>query len=322
MDPEKHVSGPTRLQTMMQWLSRPLGVLDRFLFQGCDPRIVPVIRIGFAVLMLIQCGVVWNDAEYWFTEAGVLTTDSARRVGGDWSWSLWFWLAPNSLTVRLALGFMIGHAILMLLGIASRFQAAAIFFWLVSFQNRNPFINDGEDAVFRLMAFLLVWLPLDCGLSCWRRSNDQSSAENHGHASAWGLRLIQIEMTAIYASTALCKAQGETWWNGTALWYVAKMEDNYGRLIPAEFFDLPWCSPLATWGTLLIEFSLPFALWIRPIRNYAVLAGVALHLGIEVSMNLFLFQWIMILGLLAFVDFDRPPFRRSDKLKSESKCTS
>ncbi|MFN9715619.1 MAG: hypothetical protein ACK57G_17690, partial [Planctomycetota bacterium] len=119
-----------------------------------------------------------------------------------------------------------------------------------------------------------------------------------------------------YASTALCKMQGNTWWNGSAVWIVSKMQDNYGRLIPGEFFDLPWISPAATWGTLLVEFALPVALWVRPIRNYAVLAGIALHLGIEVSMNLFLFQWVMMLGLLAFIDLDRFPFRRRVRVQS------
>jgi hypothetical protein len=37
---------------------------------------------------------------------------------------------------------------------------------------------------------------------------------------------------------------------------------------------------------------------------------LALHLGIELSMNLFLFQWIMMLGLLSFIDLERFPFKR------------
>ncbi|MFN9850262.1 MAG: HTTM domain-containing protein [Planctomycetota bacterium] len=301
---------------MMRWWKYPFDQIDRFLFQGCDPRIVPIFRIGFAILILIQVGVLWNDAGYWFADAGVLTTESAKRSIGDNRWSLFFVLPATAITAKIGLGLMAGHAMLMLLGIASRIQAAAIFIWLVSFQNRNTFIHDGEDAVFRLWAFLMVWLPLDCAWSCWNRRRADRSEGTLRKESAWGLRLIQIEMTAIYASTALCKMQGNTWWNGSAVWIVSKMQDNYGRLIPGEFFDLPWISPAATWGTLLVEFALPVALWVRPIRNYAVLAGIALLLGIEFSMNLFLFQWVMMLGLLAFIDLDRFPFRRRVRVQS------
>jgi hypothetical protein len=160
------------------------------------------------------------------------------------------------------------------------------------------------------MAFLFIWLPLDCGWSFWKRKSPEQAFEARNKADAWGIRLIQIEMTAIYASTALCKIQGASWWNGTAVWFVSRLSDGYGRALPSSFFDIPWTSEIATWGTLFIEFLLPIALWIRPIRNYAILAGLALHLGIELSMNLFLFQWIMMLGLLSFIDFERFPFKR------------
>jgi hypothetical protein len=301
---------------MIRWGRSPLESIEHCLYRGCDPRIIPAMRIGFAILILVQVGVLWNDANYWFADTGVLTAESAKRIVGDGRWSLLFWLPSTELTARVGLGLMATHAILMLFGIASRVQALAIFVWLVSFQNRNTLIHDGEDAVFRIMAFLFIWLPLDRAWSCWNRSSVKSLDVTSGKASAWGLRLIQIEMTAIYASTALCKIQGNTWWSGSAVWYVSKMRDNYGRLIPSEFFDLPWSSPLATWGTLLVECLLPIALWIRPLRNYAVLGGIALHLGIEISMNLFLFQWVMMLGLLAFVDLDRFPFRFSDRSES------
>jgi hypothetical protein len=289
----------------------PIAYADRFLFRTCDPRLIPWIRIGFALLVLVQVVVVWGDAEYWFSDEGVLSNASARRIAGDHRWSVLFALPSLGLTARIGLALLFGHAVLMLLGIASRFQSAAIFIWLVSFQNRNPLINDGEDTVFRLMAFLLIWLPLDCGWSLGKREKGQRSDPSVPSESAWGLRLIQMEMTAIYASTALCKSEGITWWDGSAVWWVSKMADDYGRLIPPTFFDIPWASRFATWGTLAVEFSLPFALWIRPLRNYAVIAGLALHLGIEASMNLFLFQWVMMLGLLAFIDFERFPFKRS-----------
>jgi hypothetical protein len=108
-------------------------------------------------------------------------------------------------------------------------------------------------------------------------------------------------MTAIYASAALSKFYGETWRDGTAMWYVSRMTDNYGRWIPSTYFDIGWVSASATWGALLVEALLPIALWFRPTRPLAILAGIGLHLSIELSMNLFLFQWIMMLGLMAFV---------------------
>lgn len=273
---------------------------DRFLFQSCDPRIVPFIRICFALLVLIQTAISWMDAAYWFTNEGVLRTASAKLIVSETDWSLLYVLPSTVGIVRLCLSVMFIHAILLLVGFYSRLQAAAIFIWLVSFQNRNPLIFDGEDTLLRIFAFILIWLPLD-QYSAVRLTTKHLSTATPNYSSAWAIRLMQIQMTAVYASTFLSKLQGNTWHDGSALWYVSRMTDNYGRFIPSSLFDIYAVSAFATWGTLIIEGLLPIALWIRPLRKWAIIAGFALHLGIELSMNLFLFQWIMMLGLLSFV---------------------
>lgn len=285
---------------MTQWVRRVVAAWDRFLFESCDPRVVPVIRIGFAVLILIQTWVAWVDADFWFTDSGVLRSETAQQITGPSGWSLLYLFPSTIAAVQYGLIVLWLHATLLLLGWWSRIQAAAIFVWLVSFQNRNPMIIDGEDTVMRLFAFMMIWLPLDPYWSI-RRSREVASRSSPDFASAWALRLIQIEMTAIYASTVICKMYGETWQNGTAVWHVSRMTDYFGRWVPSTLFDIHWVSSAATWGTLLIEAFLPIGLWLRPTRKYAILAGAALHLGIEFSMNLFLFQWIMLLGLVAFV---------------------
>ncbi len=286
---------------MIPFAERAVAAWDRFLFASCDPRIVPVLRIGYALLVLIHTSVVWIHADRWFSDTGVMRVETARQIISPMSWSLFYVLPSSSVVVHMGLTALLLHALLMLLGIWSRFQAAAIFFWLVSFQNRNPFILDGEDAIFRIFAFLMIWLPLDAYWAMRRPANRQSSTRDPDFSTAWGLRLIQMEITAVYASTALVKFQGSTWHDGTALWYVSRMTDHFGRLIPASWFDELWLSAGLTWGALAIETALPIALWFRPTRKFAILAGLALHLGIELTMHIFLFQWVMMLGLLAFV---------------------
>jgi hypothetical protein len=286
--------------------------LDWFLFESCDPRVVPILRIGFALMIIIQALVLWPDAGYWFTDSGVMRTQTAREILGPGSWSLLYYLPSEPWVVQSALAIWIVNGALMLVGFYSRVQAAAIFVWLVSFQNRNPSIHDGEDTVFRIFAFLMVWLPLDAYWSIRKRGESlepRQDSKNRADrsvgrcvaADAWALRLFQVQMTAIYASTALSKLEGSTWNDGTAVWYVSRMTDNFGRWISPSWLDQPYASELATYGTLAIECFLPFGLWIPRLRWLAICLGVLLHLGIEFSMNLFLFQWVMILGLIAFV---------------------
>lgn len=56
-----------------------------------------------------------------------------------------------------------------------------------------------------------------------------------------------------------------------------------------------------TWATFVVEISLPLLVWFRPVRIPVVLAVVVSHLSIDYQMNLFLFQWLMILGWLSFL---------------------
>jgi len=164
-------------------------------------------------------------------------------------------------------------------------------------------------------------MPLDhrWSLLRWRFGWPQSVA---GREDAWALRLIQFEITAIYASNALSKFQGDTWRDGTALYYVSKMTDMFGRgWFPAGLFEIEWFVRFATWSVLVCEMVLPIALWIGPTRRLAICLGVALHLAIEYSMNLFLFEWIMLVGLMAFLSPDDlrwfsfiPASRRSSTL--------
>lgn len=273
---------------------------DHFLFESCDPFLAPVLRIGFALLMVIQTLCVWPDAAYWYSNSGVLKSQTAEQILGPQAWSLMHRLDSEAWVAQLGLLCLMIHSGLMLLGCYSRFQVAAIFVWLVSFQNRNPLITDGEDTVFRILAFLLIWLPLDAKWSVTSMWDSKKAHRTPSAKDAWALRLIQFQMTVIYASSALCKIEGETWQNGSAVGYVSRMTDNFGRWISPEWFDWPWISPLATWGTLAIEAFLPFGLWIPKVRWLAIGLAALMHLGIEASMNLFLFQWVMLLGLVSF----------------------
>jgi hypothetical protein len=281
--------------------------LDRFLFESCDVRIVPLLRIGFACLVIINTLVWMLDAELWFTDAGVLSSATAQHLNDRARWSLLFWLPSTLAVVKVCLSLLLLQSILLLVGCWSRFQMTCIFIWLVSFQHRNPLICDAEDTLFRWFAFLMVFLPLDCGWSLLSRIranklhiNTKQSATDP--SAAWALRLLQLQMTIVYASATWNKLLGSTWRDGTALYYVSHMSDHFGRLPGSTWlFDSLWMVQFQTWAVLVVECLLPIALWIPQTRRLAIALGILLHLGIELTMHLFLFEWIMILGLLSFV---------------------
>jgi hypothetical protein len=80
------------------------------------------------------------------------------------------------------------------------------------------------------------------------------------------------------------------------------MDDHFGRIFIPEFlFTNLWCVRMFTWASLGIECWLPFGLWFPKTRRLSVMLGLLLHLSIELTMHLFLFEWIMMLGLITFL---------------------
>jgi hypothetical protein len=167
-----------------------------------------------------------------------------------------------------------------------------------------------------MIAFFLIWMPLG---RCWslnsvlsrywtgaRNSpppNPQSAIRNpHFLAPGWGLRLLQLQMALIYLSAALEKLSGESWLNGTALYYVSRLDDYFGRFsVPNAIFDSPGIVALLTWFVVLVELAVPFLIWFRETRLPCVAAAILFHLANEWTMHLFLFHWIMIVGWLSFL---------------------
>ena len=280
---------------------RIVAAFDRFCFDPIDLRLVGVMRALYAALLFVNVALWGPDLLLWFGESGVMPYEQARALGDLDTLTLFAVLPRTDLTVQIAYALFLGHIVLLGVGFRSRLQAVFTFVWLLSFQHRYVMLFDGEDTVFRLLGAAFVFLPI---ASCY--SLDAWLARRRGrpyarHGSAWALRLVQLEISAIYLSTAWEKLRGHDWLDGTALYYVSRLDDLFGHFpIPGAVLESLTALKLMTWSVLAIEVSLPLLLWIPRTRCLGILLAVALHLGIEYSMSLFLFEWVMLLGLLSF----------------------
>lgn len=289
---------------MSRILSRLPRAFDRWLFASNDPNLCSILRVAYAVVMLIYFGMLYREAERWFADSGVIRALTMNDLNAGDHPSLLFWISSDTLVVHSLLLLMLVCTALLLLGCWSRLQVICIFLGLVTLHHRNTLIFDGQDVLARVLAFYLIFLPLDhrWSLSRWWLTGSANSHQ-HDRRSAWGLRLIQFQITIIYLSTAWEKFQGVSWRDGTALYYVARMDDLFGRFwLPDYLFETPSVLHAMTWSVLILEALLPIFLWLRPTRRWAVLVAMGLHLFIEYAMHIFLFEWLMIIGLLSFVD--------------------
>ncbi len=103
---------------------------------------------------------------------------------------------------------------------------------------------------------------------------------------------LLITYCCIYGSTGYFKARYEPlWWTGEALqWHLVL--PYFGQTVLGSWMsDKLWITwPLCIF-TIVFECGFPLLIWFRRLNPWVLLAGVALHLGILVTMNVGVFSW-------------------------------
>jgi uncharacterized membrane protein YphA (DoxX/SURF4 family) len=302
---------PSKLESMSRATAR---AWNAFFHQPCDARICAAIRIAYASLVLIHLAVLFPDLDHWFTDAGVLPLAQSQKINHPTSWTLLALLPQTSTAIHACFWITVGHAVALLVGLLPRLNALMLVVWLLSFQVANDVILDAQDTLMRIIGFFVIWLPgghswsVNALVRKWwlrRRAPITPLSAKTYSAPGWGLRLLQIEMAAMFLSTGMAKASTQSWRDGIALYYVSRLDDMFGRLsVPHWIFETPWVVAVLTWSVMLVELSVPLLIWFRKTRLPCLVAVLVFHLGNEWMMNLFLFHPLMLCGWIAFLKPD------------------
>lgn len=279
------------------------SVVDRFFMGAMDLRILDVVRRCYAVLLLLNVGLLWPDRHLFFGQDSYLPAEVVFDLVDADTFNLYSFVPDSPLAITLALGLLAAAGLALLVGWFPRIAALVAFVLLVCVQHANIMLFDGEDIVFRLFAFFLIFVPP------WRKlqpapcdvGNDPATARGY---PAWPLRLFQLQICIIYFCTAIQKSNGSPWLDGTAIYFAIRLDDMTKFALPEVISEsIGWLKVL-TWSTMLFEFAAPLLIWWRKTRWFCIVSAVLFHLGTDYAMNLHLFHWIMITGLLSFVRYD------------------
>ncbi len=134
-------------------------------------------------------------------------------------------------------------------------------------------------------------------ISCVALASMAASTERQSQVLAL---LIRYSLTLCYTCSGIEKGCGFDWWNGNSIWRAAHFADTGSYLVEIlnMFPGLAVCLGL---GTLCIETFYAVTWFNARLRRLMVGAIVGLHLGIAVSMELYIFSTLMIvLNVLAW----------------------
>ena len=162
-----------------------------------------------------------------------------------------------------------------ILGFHTKISLIVAFICMVSFHQRNIWLLSSSEVLMRMTTFLLIFTP--CGKSLSIDSligKIKSGRYQRRNYPVWGVRLIQIQVCVVYLTTVWHKLKGDTWFDGSAVYYATRLEGLY-HLSFFPFMDLAWFLKIGTWTTLMIEFFLGFFIWFKEFRKPLLLAGVS-----------------------------------------------
>ena len=302
---------------------------------------IALFRILFAIALFFEVGVTMNK--------GIFAIE-----GGFHLPYLEFVQLVTNETYELIHLLQIPFVLFLGLGLFTRLSCSALLVLqgYIFFADQLNFRN--HPYFFLLVLFLLLFSPADDALSLksiYRALKHRQSiiASLLGHQQPLTFqRLIQVQVCIVYVYAAFHKLN-MGYLNGSVLdaylrelFLTGRPGFIFNALFPAPFLasleefvlSAPTLIVLSVL-TVLFEFGLPFALWFRKTRLFALILGIGFHLGIFLGMDIFNFSLAMIASYLLFLDpetlvsrlrpnslGDRPERERKGQLQEIDKAQS
>lgn len=276
----------------------------RFWFEPVSPLPMALYRIVYGLIVLWFGLLLWPDLLFWFGPDSPVSSPVSREFPSEILLDPLIIFPMSNATIKMAFAILMLSAFTLTIGLASRVSALVVFLGLVSFHHHNWLILNSGDTIMRISALYLAFSNCGDALSVDRLVRTYLSGGKEPRTpqakAPWAQRLMQIQLTLLYCQAFFSKIAGEMWINGTALYFTTRLED-FRRFYFAPIAENVDILKFLTWSTLAIEFSLFTLIWLRDLRYFVILLGLLLHISIDLSMNLPIFQWLMMAAFIPFI---------------------
>lgn len=285
---------------------KPLKDWNKFWFEPQTAHVLGLARIAIGLITIYSYALFAKDVTVFFSDQGVLTSQTlALTMTRDWHSLLYYITSPLGVKLLLALLFIAAFSFT--IGFKTRASAIILFVLVASFNERNNLVLNSGDTVLRLMIFFFIFSPAGRAYAVdslmARLKIPESEAMLPFASPSWAQRMMQIQVAVIYFVTAYAKSRGELWHGGEAIYYVVGLIDFHITGVE-QLMNYPLIYSALTFVTLFVELSLPFLLFFRATRPYAVVAGIGLHAWTMVFMLLPVFPILMMSTYIIFFSED------------------
>ncbi len=301
------------------YCNRVAEAWNKFWFTPRDPYALCVIRclVGW---MAFYTTFVWGlELDAFFSprsfNSAAMIQDHFANVEGPYALSFWNWV-PQEWMYQVHY-LSLGIAFCFMIGLFTRVTSVMTLIILISYAYRARFANYGLDQINIILTLYLCignsgeYLSVDrlikryriakgkihAGFGLWKISRGPTATV----ATNIATRMMQFHYCVIYMAAGLGKLLGETWWDGTAMWRGLAISE-YQTFDMTWMAYYPWATDFITHLTIAWEVSFCFLVW-RPLtKNWMLLLGAGMHLGIGLMLGMWTFATCMIFGYLSFYE--------------------
>ncbi|MCA9167995.1 MAG: HTTM domain-containing protein [Planctomycetales bacterium] len=270
-----------------------------------DSRALCGFRITIALVLLSDLAIRATDLRAMYTDDGMFSRVTiCRYYSSFWNWSFHFGSGAWSYQAFLFLIAAVA-GIALLVGYQARLATIVCWAMVTSVQDRVPAIMQGADNLLRMLIFWGMFLPLgavgsvDSLLAKRRGLNWNFPRRVLSVASA----AILLQMAMMYFFSAIFKSNAD-WMYGTAIG-KSLTHAFYAKPIGIKLLAFPWLLKGLTIFVFILEWIGPLLLFLpqkKPVvRTVVALLLASMHLAIVMLLNVGLFSYVSLCGLILFV---------------------
>ena len=281
------------------WLPMPLAQ-SRWWTEPVRAERLAAFRIGVGLMLLVDILFFYLPRANDFFGSGSLGSPevfAGRLSDGSWHWSLLSGVADAQVLYAVLIVWAVS-ALFLTVGFLPRSSAIVAWGIAMSVHNLNFYIHNSGDNVKLIALFYLMLCPAGAAWSLCKKPRSPV------YIHPWPLRLLLLQMVAIYFVNGLYKSMGDDWRSGdvmhSVLANVAWTRVAYAQLPLPEF-----AIPLMTYTTLFWELGFPLLILIPALRKPTLWLGVAFHLGTALLLQLGMFPFYMLCLYLPLIAWEK-----------------
>ncbi|MEV6588245.1 HTTM domain-containing protein [Streptomyces acidicola] len=287
------------LKKIDAWASRPVAVLG---VSGTR------VLLGFVGLMFYVSQ--YGDRHYLFGPGNdTLLPHQAflDELKASGSFSIYAWsTSPITFEVFYHLGVIAALAVTLGIGGRPVLAVHGIFLW--SLYQRQSALMDGGDNLMQLVIPMLLLTRCYDHFSLRSPLGQRVTQRIPEAVRATGIPLhnlgvtaIAVQMCLVYMVSGLYKVQGQSWQDGTALFYIMRVPEFEFPGVSELVYNNELLVYIGTYATVIFLVYFPMGVLVPALRPWAAAASICFHVSIGFFMGLTGFALTMIACDLVFL---------------------